>query len=204
MLGPHEQDVAPVAIGDDLILQVLLRVLAPDVRFQRVPEPRPLLAQPLADAPELGARLVAHVARRVDRPADVGDLGVEGRDAGGDGAEQGELARRGAPDGCGRLLDRLEEAGEPDECQRLERPALDGEGLERLLEVARCPQREPGALGLEAHGLGRQGERRLDAGRVGVGREIREPRPAQGRHGEIANHLDDPVELERPERAGMH
>ena len=64
----HDQHVAAVALGDDLILQVLRGVLAAQVRLERAAQPRPLLAQPVADALQLRARVVDHLAGRVDVP----------------------------------------------------------------------------------------------------------------------------------------
>ena len=51
MLGLDDEHVAAVALGDDLILQVLRRFLAAQVRLERAAQPRPLLPQPIADQP---------------------------------------------------------------------------------------------------------------------------------------------------------
>ena len=45
MLGLHQQHVAAVALGDDLVLQVLRRVLAAQVRVQRLAQLGPLPSQ---------------------------------------------------------------------------------------------------------------------------------------------------------------
>ena len=79
VLGAHDQHVAAVAIGDDLLLQVLRGVLAAQVRLERAAQPRPLLAQPIANALQLRARVVDDLAGRVDLAADVGDLALERR-----------------------------------------------------------------------------------------------------------------------------
>ena len=64
VLGADDQHVAAVAVGHDLLLQVFRRVLAAQVRFERAAKPRPLLAQPIANAPQLRARIVHHLAGR--------------------------------------------------------------------------------------------------------------------------------------------
>ena len=66
MLGLDDQHVAAVPLGDDLILQVLRGVLAAQVRLERAAQAAALLAQPIADASQLGTGIVDHVARRVD------------------------------------------------------------------------------------------------------------------------------------------
>ena len=66
MLGFDDEHIAAVPLGDDLILQMLRRVLAAQVRLERAPQPRPLLAQPLADDLQLRARVIDDVAGRVD------------------------------------------------------------------------------------------------------------------------------------------
>ena len=71
MLGLHDQHVAAVALGDDLLLQVLRRVLAAQVRLERAAQPRALLAQPIADALQLRARVVDDLAGRIDLVAHV-------------------------------------------------------------------------------------------------------------------------------------
>ena len=78
VLGADDEHVAAVAVGDDLLLQVLRRVLAAQVRLERAAQPRPLLAQPIAHAPQLRARIVDDLAAGVDLAADVGDLRLEG------------------------------------------------------------------------------------------------------------------------------
>ena len=80
VLGADDEHVAAVAIGDDLLLQVLRRVLAAQVRFERAAQPRALLAQPIAKALQLRARIVhaprptGSILRRTSR-----DLALERR-----------------------------------------------------------------------------------------------------------------------------
>ena len=77
MFGPDDQHVAAVAIGDDLVLQILRGVLAAQVGLERPAQPRALLAQPIADAPQLRARVVDDLAGRIDLSANIGDLALE-------------------------------------------------------------------------------------------------------------------------------
>ena len=64
VLGADDQHVAAVAIGDDLLLQVLRGVLAAQVRLERAAQPRALLPQAVADAAQLRRRIVQDLARR--------------------------------------------------------------------------------------------------------------------------------------------
>jgi hypothetical protein len=80
-------------VGDDLLLQVLRGVLAPQVGFQRAAQPCPLPAQALADPPQLRRGIVHHVPRRIDFPLDVGDFLIERRSPFGDAVQDG---KRGA------------------------------------------------------------------------------------------------------------
>ena len=131
VFGAHDQHVAAVAIGDDLLLQVLRGVLAAQVRLERAAQARALLAQPVADAPQLRARIVDDVAAGIDLAAHVGDLALErGRGLDDRARARGKAARarRTAADGG---FDRSEEVGEPEQLQRLERAAFDRERVER-------------------------------------------------------------------------
>jgi hypothetical protein len=74
MLGPDDEDVPPIPIGDDLLLQVLRGVLASKIRFQGAAKPCPLLAKPFPQALQLWARIIEHFAGGIDLPADVCDL----------------------------------------------------------------------------------------------------------------------------------
>ena len=81
VLGADHQHVAAVAIGDDLLLQVLRRVASAQKSVERRPQLRALLPQPIADARQRRRRVVGDVAGRIDLPPDVGDLALERRDA---------------------------------------------------------------------------------------------------------------------------
>ena len=137
VLGAHDEHVAAVAVGDDLVLQVLRRVLAAQVRLERAPQARPLLAQAVAHRLQLGAGVVDHLAGRLDLVPRLGDLAAERRPAFGQGLRAAETAcavRRMARAGG---LDRLEELGQAEQPQRLERAALDGQGAEDGRQVGR-------------------------------------------------------------------
>ncbi len=77
MLGPHHQHEAPVALGDDLFLQVLAELLAARVLLQRAAQPLTLLPQPIANALQLGAGAIEDLAVVVDRVAHRGDFRLE-------------------------------------------------------------------------------------------------------------------------------
>ncbi|HZT56773.1 MAG TPA: hypothetical protein VFA35_11130, partial [Burkholderiaceae bacterium] len=53
VLGLHQQHVAAVALGHDLILQVFRGFLAAQVRLERAAQPCFLLSQAIADQPQL-------------------------------------------------------------------------------------------------------------------------------------------------------
>ena len=89
VLGLHDEDVAAVPLGDDLILQVFRRLLAAQVRLERAAQPRPLLAQALANQLQLRARVIDDLAGRVDLLARLRRLALERR-----GAAAGRLEQR--------------------------------------------------------------------------------------------------------------
>ena len=91
-----DEHVAPVAVGDDLLLQVFRRVLAAQVGLERPAQPRALLAQAIAQALQLRTGIVDDLARRIDLAADVGDLALEGR-----GALDHRRPAAGTRRGCG-------------------------------------------------------------------------------------------------------
>ena len=74
MLGADHQHVAAVALGDDLLLQVLRRVLAAHELIERLAQTLALLAQPIANRSQRRAGVIQDLARGVDRPANGGDL----------------------------------------------------------------------------------------------------------------------------------
>ena len=77
MFGAHHQDVAAVAIRDDLLLQILRRLPSAQKRVERGAQARFLLTQPLADGGERGTGVVGNLSGRVDLPAHVGNLALE-------------------------------------------------------------------------------------------------------------------------------
>ena len=123
MLGFDDEYIPAVPLGDDLILQMLRRVLAAQVRLEGAPQPRPLLAQPLADGLQLGARVIDDVAGRVDLVSRGGDLAFERGGVAADGLEARKRSCRAA-DGGSRLVDRIEKRGQREQPVRFERPAL--------------------------------------------------------------------------------
>ena len=113
VLGAHHQHVAAVALGDDLLLQVLRRVLAAQVRLERAAQPRALLAQPIADALQLAGshgRRPRPTGRSCRRTSAISRL----NDAAGSTIAREDRERRRARGGrpVRRRLDRLEEVGE--------------------------------------------------------------------------------------------
>ncbi len=203
VLGADHQDVAPVAVGDDLVLQVLRRLPAAQERLQRAAQARPLLAQPVPDDPQLRARVVGHLARLVDLPADVGDLALERRGGVDERRELGQVAAGPADRGPGRV-DRRQEAAELDERRRLEQASLDGEGGQDAVEARRRREREVAVLAQIGHALAGRCERRGDRPGVGQRTERAQPFSGQRRRGQAAHRLHDTVEFEGPQGARVH
>ena len=124
MFGAHDEHVAPVAVGDHLLLQVLRRVLAPQVRFECPAQPRSLFAQPIADALQLGARVVDDISCRIDLAPHVRRFSFERGDRVGDPAQDREVQAR-PPNPRGGGVNRSEEAGEGQQLPRLEGASFD-------------------------------------------------------------------------------
>ena len=132
MLGADDEHVAAVAIGDDLLLQILRGVLAAQVGLERAAQPRPLLAQPIPDAPQLRARIVHDLAAGIDLAADVGDLALERGRAfrrSRRSTRERAAARAGLPAAVASIEAR--KSASVEQVQRFERAALDRERLER-------------------------------------------------------------------------
>ena len=204
VLGADDQHVAAVAVGDDLLLQVLRRVLAAQVGLERAAQPRALLAQPIADAPQLRARVVHHLAARIDLAAHVGDLALERRGGLDDRGEQRERGA-GAADAAGGWPQRIRgtsraRAGAAVRARALRRRALRGSRPVRRARAARSrrfpretaplrpssPARAPPSPA-SCSGCSR-------ASRSRAGRRLREPRDGR----------DDAIEFEGLEGSGMH
>jgi hypothetical protein len=198
-----DQNVPAVPLGDDLLLQVLGGVLAPEVRLQRAPQPRALLAEPFTDQPQLGARAVDDLARRLDLLANLAGLALERRGVAGGGFERGKRSS-GAPDAGARFVDRIEKIRERDQAKRLERPTLDGERVEDLRQFGRRAQREQ-RVDLEiASRLGGGREQLRDVRRVDRRFEPAEAVRAHRREREAPDGLDDPVEFESSQSSRLH
>ena len=96
VFGADHQHVAAMPIRHDLLLQVFRCVLAAQVRLQRAAQSRPLTPEPVANAPQLGGRVVDDVAGGIDFAKDVGDLVIEGGSPLRDCAEQWKRRARPA------------------------------------------------------------------------------------------------------------
>src|SRR5204862_5581703 len=111
LFGLYDEHVAAVALGDDLILQVLRRFLAAQIRLQRAAEPCALLPQAFANALQRRARVVHDVAGRLNLFAGVSGFDLERGGRAARGLEDWERSRR-PPDGGARLVHRIEKRGE--------------------------------------------------------------------------------------------
>ena len=202
MLCLDDEHVAAVAIADDLILQVFRRLFSAQVRLERGAQPRALFAKLRAQSRQLGARVVVHLARWVDLAADVGDLVLERSAVFGKRLEDGEVAA-GPANRCAGQSERIEELGEGQQSKRLERAAFDRQRGQHRFEIVGRLQREcrVGVQVLDAFGRRRQELR--DAVRIGLGLELREPRCAERRQREAADHLDDLIPL-KGAKSGIH
>ncbi len=203
VLGADDENVPAVAVGDDLVLKVPRRVAAAQVGLQRVPQARALLPQPVANRPEFAARLVVHLAARVDLLPDVSDLRLERRRHLGQGSQVHVAAGR-PTNGGARLVERRQEIGQPEQPDRLERAALDGERRQRGVDVRWRLERKHAAVGQVTDALGGRPEPLRDAARVRLRAERRQPVAAEGRRGKAADRLDDAVELQSVLRGSLH
>ncbi len=151
MLGADDQHVASVAVGDDLLLQVLRRLFAPQVGLERAAQPGPLLTKTVSNAPQLRTRIVHNLAAGIDLLADVVDLALEGRRRVGNPPEVADRCA-GAPDSRGGALDRREKRGQRQQVQRFEGPAFYRDRREDFFEVGGRLQADL-TVREEAHGL---------------------------------------------------
>ena len=196
MLGAHHQDVAAVAVGDDLILQVLRGVAAAQKPIERCPQLRPLPAQPLANARQRRRRVVHDVAAGIDLPPDVGDLALERRHLLDERAQDRQRVGEPADDAAG-LLDRLEVVGQAEQAQRLERAPLDVERIEDRVQVRRRAQRES-RDGRPESGCLRSSPAAPRMSSASVERlQLAQAVPAGRRDRHVGDDLDDAVEFER-------
>ena len=203
MLALDHQHVPAVALGDDLILEILRRVLAAQIRLERAAQPRALLAQALADHFQLRARVVEHIAGRIDLVARLGDLALERRRSRARLVEQ-RKGRGDRPDRGSRLFHRLEERRQLQQLDRFERPPFDDERAEDPREAGTRGERELTLFRDERHRLAGRGQQLGNLLRIGRRLEPRQALVAHRRRREATDRFDDPIELERPQNGWMH
>ena len=191
----HHQHVPAVAIRDDLLLKVLRGVFPAQVRLQRSPQPRLLLAQPIPNAPQLGAGVVHDLAGRIDLPTDIREFALERRRRLRHGAQDRKRCA-GAPNAGRRRLDRSEEGREREQRQRLQRPAFHCQVRQRRIEILWRSKRNLSGPPEKPHRLCRRRQRCGDGATVSLRLKPRKPARAWRRLCEAANRLDDPVEFE--------
>ena len=200
LLGAHQQHVAPVAVGDDLLLQVLRRVTGAEVALERAAQPRALLPQAVANGAQRRARVVEDLAGGVDGAADVSDFALEG----GGAADQREQTREAvsglAADAVYALVHGFEEGGEAEQADGFEGVAL-------LARAARVSSRSAGPRnGMPGASVSRRTASVVVASDSPTSRgsvrrnEGRQALIAQWREREATHDGDDAVELERLER----
>ena len=203
VFGSHDQHVASVAIGDDLLLQVFRRVLAAQIRFERAAQPRALLAQPIPQAPQLRARVVHHLAGRDRSCGGRRRSRVRTRPPLRDARAGSGTPRRAADRGAGRV-DRGEKRGERQQLQRLRARVLRrASALEDRFEIRRSVERQSGCRrGIARSPTSRQA--RPPPPRLRLRLQQREARSPRRGLREAANRLDNAIELEGPQGASMH
>ena len=130
VFGPDHQHVAAIALGDDLFLEILRRVAAAQVGLERPPQPLSLPSKLVPDARQRRTGIVLDVAVLADGLADPGVLDLEPRGPARDGRE-GRQSGGGAFHQRRGAIDRVEEVGQSEQPQRLQRKALVRESLER-------------------------------------------------------------------------
>ena len=166
VLGLDHQHVAPVAVGDHLLLQVLRRVSSAEERLQGAAQPRTLTAQPPADAGKLRRGVVHHLAGRCELSPDVGDLADERCGSARDGTEQWEARAELCDDRAG-MFDRLEVLGQSQQAKRLQRAPVHFERVHYRRQVGGGAKREAGMIRQKPDGFARRPEGSGHLGRVG-------------------------------------
>jgi hypothetical protein len=140
-----------------------------------------VLAQALADGGERRARMVGDLAGRIDLAAHVGDFAGEGDDGrdqtGQDRERSSQLAH-----GRARLLDRFEVVRQPEQPQRFERPSLDVEPVENVVEIGGRAQRESRMVGEKSRAFARRPLGGGDARRIRHRVQLGEPGLARRRY----------------------
>ena len=202
MLAADDEDVPAVAVGHDLLLEILGRVATAQVRFERSTQPRPLFTQAIAQCRELRAGVIEDFERRADLAADVGDLMLERGGRLDDRAEQWKTPTNLA-NGSASRVDRRQKRGEVDERLRLEDAAFDRQRHQKGIEVLRRLQSDR-PVAQETGRLVRRCEGRRDGAAVGQRLQLRQTRRARRRQCKAAYRLDDPIVFERPQGTGVH
>ena len=203
VLGLHQQHEPPVALGDDLVLQVLRGVLAAQIRVERLTELRALASKPVANRSQRRTGVIDHVARGRDGVPHRSDFVLERRRATHKPLQTRQLARRPAH-GRRAGFHRLEVVRQGQQAQRFKRATLDAEQTQERLEILGRPQREHRVGRQVTDGLRRGGQRFAHSGRIGGRRERLEAGGSCRRERETAHGGDNTVEFEGPQAACGH
>ena len=198
----HDQHVAAVAIRDDLLLQILRRIFAAQIRFERPAQSRPLFAEPIAEAPQLRAGVVDDLAGRIDLATDVRDLALE-RGRG--------LRRRPPRSGNAARLRRMPVARRVDRCRETSpapadasassaRPSTASASGSRQIARAPAARISPCAPRIP-RGFGGRGQQRRHLPRSVAGCSRASRSAPGGVSARSADSLDDPIEFEGPQGA---
>ena len=205
MLGAHHDHVAPVAIGDDLILKVLGRITAASEGIELRSQSRPLASKPFADVFQRGTGGIGDVTGRLDRATDRTDLCGERRHAVADRRQPaaGAVDVRSAQAGCD-LIQRFQKASEGQQRKRIERLMFDLQRGEHRLKVVRRPKAQRAAIPHECQCLSGPIEIGLNLGPVHCRLEFQCARAAKRRQRFAGQGLANPVELQRAESGQLH
>ncbi len=195
MLGLDDQHVAAVAVADDLVLQIARGVLTPQIGFERRPQPRPLLPQVRAQAPQFRARIVVHLAGRIDLAPHFAGLALERATVLGNRLQRRERTVRAANRGA-RERDRIEKFRKREQPGRLQRAAFDRQRREHGFEILRGVQRELRVRVEIFDGFGRGRHELRHAVRIGLRLKLGQTCRTKGRQREAAYDLDDAIPLE--------
>ena len=204
VLRAHDEDEAAVAVGDDLILEVLRRVAVAQERLERAAQPRLLASQAVAHRPQFRAGIVLDLARRVDLVPDVGDLGLERGAAFDDGLQDGEGAL-GAPDArrAWRRPTRGSHRAPASRSGSRARPST-ARRAEAGREVGGRRQRERPHQFVEADAFGRGRQPLGHTPRVGRRAKRGQAFGAQWRGREPTHHVHDPGKFEGLQDGWLH
>ena len=206
MLGLHDEHVAAVALGDDLVLQVLRGVLAAQVGLERAAQPASAAGAAVPDDPQLRAGVIDDIARRVDlvaRPRRLSPLNEAIGALAAIEEREGRRRRAGWPSrvsstesrNVASASRRSASSGRPSTASE---PRMAGRSSPR-------PQREGALLADERGRLARGREPAAPPSRGSVdGCEARQALVAHRRQGEAAHRLDDAIELEGPKNSRLH